>query len=109
MLLPYDRLKEKYDIEFDITIDKTGQSVITAAGDFENCIRIKWYAEKDVSYETGLVLNNSKNAKVIIERYIYLAPNVGLVKSFENHLLEEYNSIKVYSKYAVNELTKFTN
>ena len=103
------RLKEKHDIEFDITIDKTDQSIITPAGVFDNCIRIKWYAEKDVNYETGLVLNNKINAKVKIERYIYFAPNIGLVKSFENHLLEEYNSIIVSSKYAVNVLTKFTN
>jgi len=100
-------LANKYKIDLEAKVDKLNETVITPAGIFEDCIRVRYYGAKVINDESNILI---RNAKVSFEKYVYYAPNIGHVKtiveqSTNNSLIAGHGSgtetIEV-------ELTKFT-
>ncbi|MFC1827878.1 hypothetical protein ACFLZQ_08150 [Thermodesulfobacteriota bacterium] len=63
-------LPEKFEIELEGKIDKLDETVITDAGIFENCIKVKYFGEKEVINPNQMTktLDETNKAKVSIER-----------------------------------------
>lgn len=90
-----------------LTIETVNDVVTVPAGTFENCIRIKLFAEQTVDMDTreGTGMKISGKANIEIEDEQWYAPNVGLVKAIRK---ESSNHLMFGSAQMTMQLVKFT-
>ncbi len=107
-------LAEKHEMELEVTIDKLDETVVTPAGVYNDCLRIKYYGEKKIDDKSIFLQKDGKiikqDAKVSIEIFEYYAPDIGLVKNMTKH---SSNDVQVTgpgdgTAQIVTQLTKFT-
>ena len=107
-------LAEKHEMDLQVTIDKLDETVVTPAGVYNDCLRIKYYGEKLIDDKSVFIQKDGKllkeKAKVSIEIFEYYAPDTGLVKNITKHSSNDKQIAGPGNGTAqiVTQITKFT-
>jgi hypothetical protein len=74
-------LPKEYEIDTLVTIESSNDSVTVPAGTFDNCIRVRYFGQRQVDdYIQG-------KSMIVVEIYDWFAPGIGRVKNIRKNIV----------------------